>query len=406
MVSGVSPFRRETAPETMTAVLNDEPPLPPIAGDCPPELARVVQHCLQKNPGARFQHARDLAFALETAVSSAPAPSPDGRRFPTRRTVLSVAALLAVVATAAFLTGRRSVPVVQTGQFAGVQRLTDFSGLEEFPAIAPDGKSVAFTARDDDGYKQIFRRLLAGGPPLPLTTGRSDHELPRWASDASSVVYFSPAAPGDLQGALWEVSALGGSPRRILESLGGCDVAGERRLACFRMADRHVELVTASLDGPDVRLVARFDEPFYYKYPRWSPDGAWIAYQRGDGFRWDVYAVRVDGGAPRPLTAEAHQIHGLSWLADTSGVIFSSSRATTMAYLPELSLWSVRLDGSPPAPLVPTDLSYLHPDAHASGAIVASRLRIQSDLWRFAIDGTARPDSRSTPRRPRRAHHG
>lgn len=388
MASGVSPFRRDSAPESMTAVVNDEPPLPPVTSDCPPGLARVVQHCLQKDPAERFQHARDLAFALDAAVPSVPAPLTGARRAPNLRAALGVATLLTFVGLAAFVAGRRSTPPAGTGPAVDVQRLTDFDGLEEFPAIAPDGKSVAFTARGGDGYRQVFVRLRAGGSPLQITQGPSDHESPRWTPDASSLVFFSPGVPGDLHGAVWEVAALGGSPRRILDSLGGCDVARDRRLACFRLADKHVELVAAALDGGDVQVIARFEHPVYYKYPRWSPDGAWITYQRGDGYRWDVQAIRADGGAPRDLTTESRQVHGLSWLADSSGVIFSSSRATTMAYLPDLSLWRVGLDGGAPARHVTTDLSYLHPDSHPSGVMVASRLRMQSDLWRFPIEGS------------------
>ena len=395
LATGVSPFRRDTAPETMTAVLNEELPSPPLAA-CPGGLARVIQHCLEKEPAGRFQHARDLAFALDAAVDSAQAPAPAvGSARKRRRATLIAAVPLLVIA--AFLAGRRSSPVEDREPLVRVQRLTEFTGVEEFPAIAPDGKAVAFTARVD-GYRQIFVRLRAGGAPLQITSGPSDHEWPRWSPDAGSLVYFSPAAPDDTQGAVWEVAALGGSPRRVLDTLGSCDIGRERRLACFRLAGRSVELVTASLDGGDVREIARFDAPVYYKHPRWSPDGAWIAYQSGDGFRWDLQAVRVSDGALRQLTAEARQVHGLSWLADSSGLIFSSSRATTMAYLPDLSLWRVPLDGGSPSRALVTDLSYLHPDVHESGVIVASRLRIQSDLWRFPVDGLPAENMRTATR--------
>jgi Tol biopolymer transport system component len=152
------------------------------------------------------------------------------------------------------------------------------------------------------------------------------------------------------------------------------------------------------MDAAEVEVVARFDEPVYYKYPRWSPDGVWIAYQRGDGFRWDVQAIRANGGAPRDLTTEARQVHGFSWLPDSSGVVYSSSRAATMAYLPDLGLWSVRLDGGTPSRYATADLSYLYPDSHSSGAIVASRLQLQSDLWRFPVDGAAAENMRDAAR--------
>ena len=47
------------------------------------------------------------------------------------------------------------------------ERLTDFAGMEEHPAISPDGKSVAFT-RDAGGLRQIWVRLLGGGPSATL----------------------------------------------------------------------------------------------------------------------------------------------------------------------------------------------------------------------------------------------
>ena len=52
-----------------------------------------------------------------------------------------------------------------------VARLTDFLGLEEYPAISPDGRSVAFTA-DEGGTRAIWVKLTAGGAPLQLTRDR------------------------------------------------------------------------------------------------------------------------------------------------------------------------------------------------------------------------------------------
>jgi serine/threonine protein kinase len=64
-VTGRMPFARPTAAEVMAAVLNAEPP--PISDtgiQAPPELQRVILHCLAKHPADRFRSARDLASAL------------------------------------------------------------------------------------------------------------------------------------------------------------------------------------------------------------------------------------------------------------------------------------------------------------------------------------------------------
>jgi serine/threonine protein kinase len=41
-------------------------PVPSGGTPLPPVVDRIVRRCLEKDPDARFQSARDLAFALET----------------------------------------------------------------------------------------------------------------------------------------------------------------------------------------------------------------------------------------------------------------------------------------------------------------------------------------------------
>ena len=89
LLSGRRAFSRDTAPETMAAILNEDPPDLSAAGAAvPPDLVRIVNRCLEKRPSDRFQTASDLAFALESlsdasSVSkAAPAGTTSG---PTRR---------------------------------------------------------------------------------------------------------------------------------------------------------------------------------------------------------------------------------------------------------------------------------------------------------------------------------
>jgi len=65
MVTGERAFARGSAIETLSAILNEEP----LAASrrrrqMPSGLDRVIAHCLEKDPAARFQSAHDLEFAL------------------------------------------------------------------------------------------------------------------------------------------------------------------------------------------------------------------------------------------------------------------------------------------------------------------------------------------------------
>jgi serine/threonine protein kinase len=65
MIAGSAPFERETPIETLYAILKEEPPALAAREGLTDDLTHVIRHCLEKNPNARFQSARDLAFVLE-----------------------------------------------------------------------------------------------------------------------------------------------------------------------------------------------------------------------------------------------------------------------------------------------------------------------------------------------------
>jgi serine/threonine protein kinase/WD40 repeat protein len=403
MLAGFAPFRRGTTAESLSAVLHDEPPALTRIVSIAPALERIVRHCLEKSPDERFQNGRDLIFDLEALPPAARTAEPLRARLRVSRArTLTLLALL-LLTTLAYFAGRWTVPSAEPPSVHRVLPLTDFPGLEEFSAIAPDGRSVAFTA-SVGGRRQIFVRLLARGSPVPVTKDAVDHQSPRWTPDGMSLLYFSPAAPGDAQGAIWSIPALGGSPRRVITSLGDADVSGNGRVACFTLADGGVQLVTSSLDGTDARLVAR-SGPGYHRHPRWSPDGRWIAFQRGDGLRFDLFVTSPKTGEMRQLTHDRNIINGLAWLPDSSGIIYGSSRGSTIPYLPSMSLWEVRLDGGAPRQITTADTWYEQPDVHASGLVSVNRLRIQFDISTFPFGTDSADNVRRASRLTRLTGH-
>ncbi|HYN07748.1 MAG TPA: protein kinase [Vicinamibacterales bacterium] len=390
MLVGFPPFRRGTTGDTINAILHDEPPEFPQAAAAP-ALERTVRHCLEKKPEERFQNVRDLIFHLETRPHESGPVTVAGRHTRSRRTLLVGATLLALSAAAAIgaYVTTRLMPPPPSSAVHRARLMTDLVGLEEFPSISPDGNMVAFTAAQA-GRRQVFIRFLTRGPSRPVTSDEADHQLPRWLPDGSSLVYFSPAAPGEVQGAIYKIPTLGGLSQRLIASIGGGDVSRSGRLTCFRLENQRIQLVTSALDGSDVQPVATL-ETRHYRYPRWSPDNQWIAFQAGDGFRWDLYVVSVRGDAkPVRLTNENRFIAGLTWLPNSTGIVFAWSRGTTVPYLPPLALWEVLLDGrQPPRQLTPAEASYEQPDLHESGLLSVARLQMRFDLWKYPFGSVA-----------------
>jgi len=94
MIAGAAPFQRDSAVETLHAILTVDPPALPLRDGLSPALEQVIRHALEKSPDARFQSARDLAFILEFLLRAPePAYHPPPPRPPARRLLASILGL-------------------------------------------------------------------------------------------------------------------------------------------------------------------------------------------------------------------------------------------------------------------------------------------------------------------------
>jgi len=150
MLTGRRAFQRETAAETMTAILREEPAEIEIPGtSVSPLLDRIVRHCLEKKPEQRFQSATDIAFDLETFSGAAAgmssgktaAVTPNGGR----RLALAGAVVVAAIAAGALL----DRTVRPRGASPSFQRLTSRRGVVNAGRFSADGHTVVYSAQWD-----------------------------------------------------------------------------------------------------------------------------------------------------------------------------------------------------------------------------------------------------------------
>jgi len=123
MLSGRKAFKRDTASDTIAAILKEEPPeLTESGRNVSPALDHIVKHCLEKDRGRRFQSARDIEFALEetsspTVGSGAQLAAPPAGK---KKTLVAIVVVVVLAVGGLFLLRRTPKEV---GQAGGVKRV-------------------------------------------------------------------------------------------------------------------------------------------------------------------------------------------------------------------------------------------------------------------------------------------
>ena len=187
MVSGQRAFHRDTAADTMTAILTQDPPeLTGSRPDLPPALDRIIRHCLEKNPNERFQSARDVAFALDALSGSTPSQS-SGPLAPVRARrrrwhAPALAAGLAAVSLAAGMAIERGrAPAPSRIDFEARTWESQFITNARF---GPDGETLFFSATKEGTVPSLYTippgavtPQLVGGPGTQLLAVSSKGEL-------------------------------------------------------------------------------------------------------------------------------------------------------------------------------------------------------------------------------------
>jgi tricorn protease len=91
-------------------------------------------------------------------------------------------------------------------------------------------------------------------------------------------------------------------------------------------------------------------------YPRFSPDGRWIAFSSNRFGNNDVFVVSASGGAPRQLTFFSGGDDVVGWSRDGQNVLFRSAHGDG-AFPNVATLYQVAVTGGPEKPL-PVDWGY------------------------------------------------
>ncbi len=267
---------------------------------------------------------------------------------------LAVAAVVAIAVVAGVGWSRGPGADVPDLTVWRLRELSLLGGPMLKPVFAHSGEMMAAVAADPaTGIHSLFLVNLAGGATLRLT---NDIEVrgpsPVFSADGATVLFTTYVEdPVDgLRPEVWGVPVLGGEPHRVLEwaSAVSPNPAG-RSFAYAAVTPAGTTVRVRGPDGTDHELARRG------YWPRWSPDGRWIAYTTSDpeGGAGDLWVVRPDGTDARRLTDRPGQIYGLAWWPHSHGLVFTVDRDDTS------NLWYASVDGEVlrPAARGPGDFS-------------------------------------------------
>src|SRR5258708_6838263 len=187
LASGKAPFARDSAPQTMAAIIDAEPE--PLPAAIPTPLRWIIERCLAKEPSGRYESTGDLYRALRAVrehlselLSSGSTPvAGDAREM--RRWIWP-----AITAGAALLIG-----VVGYGIGAQSKErpnsytpvpLTSSGGYIRNPSFSPDGSQVVFVWNGPrEGRCNLYVKLIRSNDLLRLYDQTSAEGSPAWSPD-------------------------------------------------------------------------------------------------------------------------------------------------------------------------------------------------------------------------------
>jgi serine/threonine protein kinase len=316
MLTGHPAFTRGTSADTMAAILKEDPREP--LSDETPGLERIVARCLEKTRDARFQSARDLAFALEvlSGTDENALVAPSGGVFKRGAVTIALAAIAlgGLLLVSGVWLNRRAANPPNDNPLAEARfsRFTDWSGGEGGAEISPDGRFVAFKA-ERDGEIDLFVSQVGTGRFLNLTQDEptlSFQNIMRtfgFNGDGSEIWF---ASAGDAGGPKALVPLTGGERRPFLglSSLAPFWSPDNTQLVYFTNGSGD-PLLIADRSGADPKRIAvdnngLFGPAAVHNHnPVWSPDGQWIYFVHGpQPDSLNVWRVHPSGGTAEQLT--------------------------------------------------------------------------------------------------------
>ena len=398
MASGTLPFTGEAWPGILNAILTSKPrPLGEVNPAVMPDIGKIVEKALEKQPGTRYQTVSDMKAdllrarrSLQHHVPSAAHVTPHRRSRPGTWVIVAVLALAAVVGGAAVLRlfNQTAVPTSPSEY----TQITNFTDSAIWPSLSPDGRMVTFLRGGGlfPTSGQIYVKLLPNGDSVELTKGAATRFGPVFTPDGTRIAYTEvEAGASGVSWDTWTVPVLGGQPSRLLPNASGLSWLDDQHVLFSEiMSGLHMGIVTstqgrsqerqiyfpdheramahlsyASADMKSV-LIVEMDRTGTFQPCRlvplggsspgtqvgppgsctsagWSPDGKWMYFSVTANDRSHLWRQRFPDGKPEQITFGPTEEEGIAVAPDGKSLI-------TAIGIRQSSVWSHDSSGDKP----------------------------------------------------------
>ena len=305
-------------------------------------------------------------------------------------------------------------------------------------AISPDGKQVAYIKEEADGQSLWLRQVAIDSEVRLVAPQKANYREVVYGRDGN-FIYYTTFETDRAKNKLYEIPALGGTPRKIFENVNSRFALAHdgQRLAFFRDNEEQQEqyLVVAQTDGTGERRVATNKMPDFcwgYLGPVWSPDdsrlachaghvgenigkfiavrindgstedltprewklsfsGEWtpdgliVSAQQRDEDQWQLWQINPTNGAARRLTNDLHDYSGVSLTAD-------GHTLATIQTVRLMNVWLVDLSETRTTKQITAgasiyyDISFTPDDK----LLYSTRTSGLADIWQTDLDGANR----------------